>query len=77
MKFPKFHLPYIQLVFTIIAFALMVFSSYMFTRNIVRRNLVSNAESVFSFAQAQLESDLLEPKIILSSFSQSISSMLS
>ncbi|MCL2722349.1 MAG: response regulator [Treponema sp.] len=77
MEISKSRLLYIQLVLTIAAFGLMVFSSHLFTRGIVRKNLVNNAESVFAYAQAQLESDLLEPKIILSGFSQSVSSMLS
>jgi len=77
MELSKSRLLYIQLVFTIIAFALMVFSSYMLTHGIVRKNLVINAESVFSFAQAQFESDLNEAKTILSGFSLAVSSMLS
>jgi len=67
---------YIQILFTILAFTAMVFLSYLFTRDIVHRNLVRNAESVFSFAQKQLESDLLEPRTMLSGFSQTIRNMI-
>ncbi|MDR0465608.1 MAG: hypothetical protein LBG94_10920, partial [Treponema sp.] len=67
---------YIQLIFTVIAFMAMVFLSYSFMRGIVHSNLVRNAESVFSFAQTQLEADLLEPKMMLSGISQSIRSMI-
>jgi len=67
---------YIQLIVTVLAFAAMVFLSYLFMRDIVHDNLVRNAQSVFDFAEAQLESELLEPKIILSGYSQTIRSML-
>ena len=67
---------YIQLIFTVLAFAAMVFLSYLFMRDIVHDNLVRNAQSVFDFAEAQLEAELLEPKIILSGYSQTIRSML-
>ncbi|MCL2440804.1 MAG: response regulator [Treponema sp.] len=68
---------YAQAAFTILAFMAMVFLSYFFMRNIVHRNLVRNAESVYSFAQTQLESDLLEPRTILSGFSLTVTSMIS
>ena len=67
---------YIQIIFTVIAFAAMVFLSYLFMRDIVHRNLVRNAESVFSFAKTQLESDLLEPRMMLSGFSQTARNMI-
>ena len=67
---------YIQLTFTIIAFAAMVLLSFLFMRDIVHNNLVRNADSVFSFAQSQLEADLLEPQMMLRSFSQTIRTML-
>jgi len=76
MKILESRFIYIQLLFTVLAFAAMVFLSYLFMRDIVHNNLVSNAESVFSFAQTQLESDLLEPRMMLLGFSQTIRNML-
>ncbi|MCL2196066.1 MAG: response regulator [Treponema sp.] len=67
---------YIQLIFTALAFTAMVVLSYFFMRDIVHKSLVSNAESVFSFAQTQLEADLLEPRMLLQGFSQTIRNML-
>ncbi|MCL2442332.1 MAG: response regulator [Treponema sp.] len=66
-----------QLAYVLLAFAAMVVLSYFFMRNIIHRNLVRNAESVYSFAQSQLESDLLEPKTVLSGFSHTVLSMVS
>ena len=54
----------------------MVVFSCFFTRDIVRSNLVRNAESVYSFARTQLESDLREPRVMLLGFSQTIRGML-
>jgi len=76
MRIFSSRLLYIQLIFTVIAFMAMVFLSYSFMHDIVHRNLVRNAESVFSFAQTQLEADLLEPRMMLSGFSQTVRSML-
>ncbi|MCL2764974.1 MAG: response regulator [Treponema sp.] len=67
---------YIQIIFTILAFTAMVSLSYLFLRSTVHSNLVRNAESVFSFAKTQLESDLLEPRMMLSGFSQTVRSMI-
>jgi len=66
-----------QLAFTLLAFLAMVLLSYFFMRNIVHGNLVRNAKSVYSFAQSQLESDLLEPRTVLSGFSHTVLSMVS
>ncbi|MCL2277164.1 MAG: response regulator [Treponema sp.] len=67
---------YIQVLFTFLAFTAMVILSYFFMRDIIHANLVRNTESVFSFAQYQLEADLIEPKMMLSGYSQTIRSML-
>jgi len=67
---------YIQVIFTIFVFAAMVLLSYSYMREIVHKSIVRNAESVFSFAQTQLEADLLEPRLMLSGFSQTIRGML-
>ena len=66
-----------QLLFTVLAFTVMVLFSYFFMRSIIHRNLVRNAVSVFTFAQTQLEADLLEPKTVLSGFAHTISGMIS
>jgi signal transduction histidine kinase/DNA-binding response OmpR family regulator len=66
----------IQLIFTALAFAAMAFLSYLFMRDAVNTSLLRNAESVFSFAKTQLESDLLEPKLILRGFSQTVRNMI-
>jgi len=76
MKIKTSRLLYVQLLFTVLAFTAMVILSYLFMRDIVHKNLVNNAESVFSFAQTQLESDLIEPKMLLQGFSQTIRNML-
>jgi len=65
-----------QITFTILAFFTMVLLSSFFMRNIVHRNLVRNTESVYSFAQIQLEADLHEPKVILSGFSHTVTGMI-
>jgi len=67
---------YIQLIFTILAFAAMVILSFFFMRDIVHQNLVRNTESVFRFAQTQLEADLLEPKLMVSGFSETVRNMI-
>ena len=67
---------YIQIIFTVLAFSAMVFLSFFFMRDVVHHNLVHNAESVFRFAQTQLEADLIEPRMILSGFSQTLRSMI-
>ena len=67
---------YIQIIFTMLAFAAMVFSGYFFMRDIVHKSLIQNAESVFTFAKSQLESDLLEPRMMLSGFSQTARNMI-
>jgi len=67
---------YAQVIFTSLAFAAMVIMSYFFMRNIVHSSLVRNAESVYSFAQTQLEADLQEPRMIVSGFSETIRTMV-
>jgi len=67
---------YIQIIFTVLAFCAMVLLSCFFMRNIIHKNLVRNAENVFSFAQTQIESDLYEPRMMLSGFSQTVRSLI-
>jgi len=65
-----------QLSFTVLIIAAMTLSSYEFMRSIVRDNLSRNAKNIFDFAQSKLESTLLEPKMRLSGFSQSVRGMI-
>ena len=67
---------YLQMIFTVFVFAAMVYLSNFFMRDIMHKNLVRNAESVFTFVQTQLEADLIEPKLLLSGFSQTVRSMI-
>jgi len=67
---------YIQILFTLLAFTAMVSLSNLFMRDIMHKNLIRNAENVFSFAKTQLESDLMEPRMMLSGFSQTVRNMI-
>lgn len=67
---------YTQLLFTMIAFIAMVVLSYNFMSSIVRKGLVRNAKSVLDFAEVQVTSHLLEPKVMLEGFSETIRSMV-
>jgi len=67
---------YTQILFTALAFIIMVTLSYMFAGNIVNNSLNRYAESVFTYAQARVESIMGESKLTLMSFSQSIRNML-
>ncbi|MDR1868558.1 MAG: response regulator, partial [Treponema sp.] len=61
-----------RLLFTALAFTAMVLLSYVFVHNVVRKNLSQNAENVFSLTQIQVENDLVNPKMYLSGFSQTV-----
>ena len=76
MKFFPSRPIYMQMIFTVMAFAAMVSLSYFYMRDIVHVNLVRNAENVFRFVQNQIESDLSEPRMMLSGFSQTVRGML-
>ena len=67
---------YAQITFTVLVFIAMVSLSYYFMRDIVHTSLVRNAESMFTFAKMQLESDLQEPRMMVSGFSQTVRSMI-
>ena len=67
---------YIQVLFTMLAFLLMVILSYYYASNIVNNSLMRYAESVFAFAKARFESDILEYEVTLGGFSQSLRSMV-
>jgi len=76
MKFLPSRPLYIQILFTALVFVAMVSLSYLFLRDTVHKNLVRNAESVFTFVKSQVNADLLEPRMMVSGFSQTIRSML-
>jgi signal transduction histidine kinase/CheY-like chemotaxis protein len=63
---------YAQILYTAIAFLAMVIFSYIFTARIVHGYLIQNAENVLAYGQAKIESDLMEPRISLGSFSQTV-----
>jgi len=65
-----------QMVFTVLAFVIMVILSYFFTSNIVYNGLTRYAESVFAYAQAQIEYDLMESENALGGFGRAARSMI-
>ncbi|MCL1931213.1 MAG: response regulator [Treponema sp.] len=67
----KSHL-FARLLFTALAFTAMVLLSYVFVRNVVHKNLSQNAENVFSLTQIQVENDMINPKMYLAGFSQTV-----
>ncbi|MCL2243457.1 MAG: response regulator [Treponema sp.] len=67
---------YAQIALTVLVFFAMISLSHYYMRDIVHTNLVRNAESMFAFAQMQLESDLQEPRMMVSGFSQTVRSMI-
>jgi signal transduction histidine kinase/DNA-binding response OmpR family regulator len=67
---------YAQILFTTIAFLAMGIFSYIFTSRIVHGYLIQNAKSVLAFGDAQIKSDLLEPRISLGSFSQTARALI-
>jgi signal transduction histidine kinase/DNA-binding response OmpR family regulator len=79
IKIPKItlkHSLYIQILFTVFAFLMMVVLSFYFTGRIVRTNLGRNVESVLDYVESQINSDLLESRIILDNFAQSVQSFI-
>ena len=66
----------LQILFTVLAFSAMAYLSYFYMHKIIHKSLVRNAESLFTFAQSQLDTDLMEPKTTLSGFSQTIRNMI-
>jgi len=73
--FPKRPL-YVQLLFTLFAFLVMVILSCAFTNRIVRADLLRNVESVLDYMESQISHDLLESRVILDDFAQSIQSLI-
>ncbi|MDR1804100.1 MAG: response regulator [Treponema sp.] len=67
---------FFELLFTAIAFLAMIFLSYVFVRGIIRSNLERNANNVLLLVQTQIENDLNNPKINLSSVAQTVRSLI-
>jgi len=65
-----------QIIFTVFAFSMMVILSYRFSSNIVYSNLERNVKNVLAFVKSQVEYDMLESRIILDDFAQSIRSLI-
>jgi hypothetical protein len=65
-----------QIAVVFLAFALMVSLSSWFMNNILRKHLVYNAQMVLNGLETQIEVDLLEPRTILGSLSQTVRSMI-
>jgi len=67
---------YWQIVFTLVAFSVLVFLNYIFNSVTVRKNLSRTADSVLSFTNEQIESELISYKILLETFIQTIRQMI-
>ena len=67
---------YVQLVGVALAFLAMAVLSYSFMSGIVQGNLIQNTESVLSFIQSRVDSDLMEPRVTLGGFSQTVREMV-
>ena len=70
------HPLFAQVLFTVLAFVMMVALSYYFARSLVNTSLMRYTESVFTFAQAQIEEDLAKGSMTLGGFSQTIRTMI-
>jgi signal transduction histidine kinase/CheY-like chemotaxis protein/HPt (histidine-containing phosphotransfer) domain-containing protein len=75
-KIKQRRLLYLQILFVLLAFAAMVITSYFFMRAEVRSQLVRNANSMFAYSQAKIESDLQEPETTLGSFAITMRRMI-
>jgi signal transduction histidine kinase/CheY-like chemotaxis protein len=70
------HPLYIQLSFTAFAFILMVVLSYIIASGIVRTNMTSHVESVLDYVEAQIQTDLLESRVVLDEFAQTVQNLI-
>jgi len=78
-KVPKYFSKYplfAQLLFTLFAFFLMVKLSYDFSSDIVSNDLERNAVNVLDLVKLQIDYDLMESRIILDEFAQSMRSLI-
>jgi len=67
---------YAQMAVVIAAFVIMGVSSFFFTSNIERKHLHKDAENALASTEAEIIASLLEPETFLSSFSETIRSMI-
>jgi len=65
-----------EVMFVTIAFLVMVVLSYFFASSIVNNSLRRYAESVSTFAQTRIESEMAESKVMLGGFTQTIRGMI-
>jgi len=70
------HPMYAQVLVVWAAFAIMVITCYFYMSNNERGSLKQEAEEALSFAQAYIESELLEPETMMGSFTQTIRRMI-
>ena len=66
---------YWQIIFTALAFTVMVVLSHAFNSKTVRRHLLKNADTVLSFTQQQIESELVASKMMLGGVSETVRAM--
>jgi len=72
----KFKSLYRQIIFTILTFAIMAALSYVFNSSTVRENLSRNAETVLSFTQEQIDSELVASRMVLGKFAETSRMMI-
>ncbi|MDR0464017.1 MAG: response regulator, partial [Treponema sp.] len=68
---------YWQIMFALLAFAVLVFFNYLFNSRTVRENLSRNADSILSFTQEQIDSELAAYRILLQGFTQTVQQLIS
>ena len=78
-KIPKlrpFYTLYMPVLVVAAAFALMVALSSYFMTGIVRKQLILNAQAALDSLETNIKADLLEPRTILGSFSETLRNMI-
>jgi hypothetical protein len=63
---------YGQIVIVCLAFTVMVVSSYLFVGKIMRSHLTNETETALNLMRDSIESDLLEPEMLMLSISQTV-----
>ena len=67
---------HMQIIFTIFSFLIMVVLSYICARNIIDRFLKQNTENIFTSLKSQIMADIMEPQMMLESFSRTVRGMI-
>ena len=67
---------YVQVLFVALAFAVMVILSSYFMSNIVLNQLESNAQSALDSLETSIKADLMEPRTLLGSQSETVRNMI-